>query len=272
MACLARHWTPVGLDDLVRAASTVCIPERAVAVTFDDGYLDALTMASPILQAFGIPATFFVNSDRLYEPHERWWDILERLFLTDRELPPELDIRTDRCHLRAPTRTAADRSHALDLINQTMWALGAEDRESIVSSVIRWSGGAVCLRGSHRVLTAEELRELGARPGHGIGAHTVHHLALSTQGHQTKQAEVIDDKSALEKALGRPVSLFSYPYGDFDAELVSVVRDAGFRAAFTVEAGSVSASTNRLLLPRCEITARQHHDFPRFLEAIATST
>ena len=37
----------------------------AVAVTLDDGYLDALTVASPILSELGVPATFFVNTDRL---------------------------------------------------------------------------------------------------------------------------------------------------------------------------------------------------------------
>src|SRR5262249_50451110 len=49
MACLARDWTPIGLDELARASAAGAIPERAVAVTLDDGYLDALTTASPIL-------------------------------------------------------------------------------------------------------------------------------------------------------------------------------------------------------------------------------
>ena len=96
----------------------------------------------------------------------------------------------------------------------------------------------------------------------------MHHLALTTQSRATKQAEVAADKAALEDTLGCPVSLFSYPYGDYDAELVTIVRDAGFRAAVTVDAGRVTALTNRLLLPRLEVTARMHRDFARQLEAI----
>ena len=80
MAYIRRECCPIGLDQLVDAAASGRIPERAVAVTFDDGYLDALTAASPILGDLGVPATFFVNTDRLDEEHERWWDIFERVF------------------------------------------------------------------------------------------------------------------------------------------------------------------------------------------------
>jgi peptidoglycan/xylan/chitin deacetylase (PgdA/CDA1 family) len=76
---------------------------------------------------------------------------------------------------------------------------------------------------------------------------------------ETKRREIVDDKAALERLLGRPVHLFAYPYGELDAESVAAVRDAGFRAAVTVNAGLVSAGGNRLLLPRVEIT-QPHHD------------
>jgi hypothetical protein len=49
MAYLARVYRPMRLDDLVWAAREGSLPERAVAVTFDDGYLDNLEVASPIL-------------------------------------------------------------------------------------------------------------------------------------------------------------------------------------------------------------------------------
>jgi peptidoglycan/xylan/chitin deacetylase (PgdA/CDA1 family)/glycosyltransferase involved in cell wall biosynthesis len=269
MACLARDWTPIGLDELARASAASAIPERAVAVTLDDGYLDALTTASPILQRFGIPATFFVNSDRLDEPHERWWDIIERVFLTSDALPPQLDLHASRYHVRASTRTPAERLAALEMVNQSAWTLDATERESLAASVIAWSGVDIRARESHRVLTRDELQMLASRPGHAIGAHTVHHLALTTQPHATKRAEVFSDKAALEGLLGCPISFFSYPYGDFDAELVTIVRDAGFRAAVTVDAGHVSAMTNRLLLPRHEVTVHMHDSFAVHMQTLA---
>jgi hypothetical protein len=79
---------------------------------------------------------------------------------------------------------------------------------------------------------------------------------------------VFDDKAALERLLGRPIHLFSYPYGDFDAELIGVVRDAGFLGAFTVQPGLVRSGSNRLLLPRYEVTRADGADFGRWLRQI----
>jgi peptidoglycan/xylan/chitin deacetylase (PgdA/CDA1 family) len=149
-----------------------------------------------------------------------------------------------------------------------MWTLGADERTSLASRIVAWSGASDCVRASHRLLTTDELRALASRPGHHVGAHTVHHLALTTQPRATKELEVAADKAALESALGCPVSLFSYPYGDYDAELVTIVRDAGFRAAFTVDGGAVTALTNRLLLPRQEVTRRMHSGFAQQLESL----
>jgi len=59
--------------------------------------------------------------------------------------------------------------------------------------------------------------------------------------------------------------VFSYPYGDFDADMLALVGEAGFRAAVTVQTGLVSAGTNRLLFPRYEVTPADHGRFPHRL-------
>jgi len=127
-------------------------------------------------------------------------------------------------------------------------------------------------RSTHRVMVAEEIRALASRRGHTIGAHTVNHLALSTQPLDTKRCEVLHDKSVLEQTLGRPVTLFSYPYGDFDTELVSVVREAGFLAAVTVNPGAVTRATDLMLMPRHEVKTQQYDRFAEWLDGIVRST
>jgi peptidoglycan/xylan/chitin deacetylase (PgdA/CDA1 family) len=254
MDYLRRTFCPMSLEDLVCAAASGNIPDRAVAVTLDDGYVDALTTASPILLEHRIPATFFVNSDRLSEPHERWWDILERIFLIEPDVPPTLALDVAGRRQRLPTSTRAERIEALEQLNRAAWTLDAGARLDMAAAVAAWSGTAAEARAAHRVLTGSEVRELADRPGHTIGAHTIHHLALTTQPIDTKRREVVANKGTLETLLQRPVDLFAYPYGDFDGEVTGVVRDAGFRAGFTIQTGLVSAATNRLLLPRCEVS------------------
>ncbi|HMD37383.1 MAG TPA: trifunctional glycosyltransferase/class I SAM-dependent methyltransferase/polysaccharide deacetylase [Vicinamibacterales bacterium] len=233
MRTLSEQFAPIALDDLVRLAEDGSIPDNAVAVTFDDGYLDALTTASPILMEFGIPATFFVNSDRLDEPHERWWDIVERV-------------------VRDTT--------VADALNARAWPMDARGRAQLLAEVLASTGADASPRSSHRVMTTSELGELASRPGHTIGGHTTNHLALTLHGRDAKRREIADDRAALGRALGRPVDLFSYPYGDFDGETVAVVREAGYRAAVTVASGVILAGCDRLLLPRYEVPTRERVD------------
>jgi peptidoglycan/xylan/chitin deacetylase (PgdA/CDA1 family) len=234
MRCLKRDFMPMPLAELADAAAAGRIPERAAAVTLDDGYLDALTTASPILMELGIPATFFVNTERLDEEHERWFDMLERVFA----------------------------GQELDDLNRKAWPMDADDRRALVAEALARAGGQREHRQTHRVLTGSELRELANRPGHTIGGHTTHHLALPTQTDATKRDEVLQNKAALERLLETPVHLFSYPYGDFDAATLAIIREAGYRAAVTVQPKPLSMAVNPLLLPRFEITSR---DYLRFL-------
>jgi len=68
-------YTPVSLEDvLAYYRDRVPLPERAVLITFDDGYLDNLENAVPVLRRHGYPAVLFVPIGYLDEsrplPHD----------------------------------------------------------------------------------------------------------------------------------------------------------------------------------------------------------
>ena len=71
----------VGLDAMVEALRNGDdLPDRAVAITFDDGYLSIYEEAFPMLQSFGFPFTLFLSTgpiDRQLRNYMSWEQVSE---------------------------------------------------------------------------------------------------------------------------------------------------------------------------------------------------
>ncbi|HKC23705.1 MAG TPA: polysaccharide deacetylase family protein, partial [Thermoanaerobaculia bacterium] len=87
MKALRAIASPVALARIAGALGGGEIPQRAVAVTFDDGYADNHAAALPVLERHGVPATVFVTTGFVGQPLEMWWDQLERILLVPGTLP-----------------------------------------------------------------------------------------------------------------------------------------------------------------------------------------
>src|SRR5690606_17833485 len=101
----------------------------------------------------------------------------------------------------------------------------------------------------------------GQNPLFSIGAHTVHHAMLgeSTPAHQA--FEIYASKHMLEQWLGRPVTAFAYPYGNFTPVTRDLIREAGYAHAVSTEARAVSATDDRFSLPRMQVKNWCVHEF-----------
>ncbi len=59
-----NDFSVIGLDTLIEALRNgKPVPDRAVAITFDDGYASIYSEAFPMLQSFGYPFTLFLSTD-----------------------------------------------------------------------------------------------------------------------------------------------------------------------------------------------------------------
>lgn len=269
MAYLRSHFRPVALRDLVRAAAAGRLPDRAVAVTLDDGYLDALTTASPILASLGIPATFFVNTAPLSAQGyvETFGDVVARALLVEAEMPGSLAIDLGGERIDLPMGNREERAAAFEHLYPRARRLDVAGRARLVRDLEAWLGRALAPRPSHRLLTADEVRELAGRPGHAIGAHTRSHLWLTEHDAATQIDEVGGGRRELEDVLGRAVDLFAYTYGAFADQTVSAVRSQGFCSAVTVEPGALRGEVDLWRLPRLEVKRGSLEAFVDLLHA-----
>jgi hypothetical protein len=90
----------ISLEDLVQAVRRGTIPKRAVAITFDDGYADNLTLAYPVLRRLGLPATIFATSQREQNDWDRDSELAGRGLLNPGQLAEMSPLVSVGAHTR----------------------------------------------------------------------------------------------------------------------------------------------------------------------------
>jgi len=250
MAWLASDCTVLPLGELVERADRRTLPNRAVAITFDDGYADTLTNAAPILSQYGLPATCFVATEDLDASHVFWWDRLAMLLLGPGSRPDTLALELPDGPHRLATATSGERLFAHGLVYHAIVAVSVAAREGVLAQVAAWAPGVACDKDCRR-MSADELRALASH-GIGIGAHTVHHPKLPTQDHATQVREMADSRVELERIAGVPVTHMAYPFGAFDEETLTAAGEAGLTHAFTCEPRALVSGDAPLRLPRLD--------------------
>ncbi len=101
-------------------------------------------------------------------------------------------------------------------------------------------------------LDADQIRELD-RAGMDVGDHTAHHVDLRLLTPSELRLETAGSRQVLERVLGHPVYFFAYPFGDFNATVLSAVRAAGFTMAYTTQGGTTERSSAPLTMPRIHV-------------------
>jgi peptidoglycan/xylan/chitin deacetylase (PgdA/CDA1 family) len=280
METLARDWSPLSLAELVEGFVRRRLPERAVAVTFDDGYADNLEVAAPILLEHGIPATLFVTTEVIDSGALPWWDELASLLLEPAELPARLTLSSGGGRWEIPPLAAGERGsaanasrpweaepgtrlHAFYDVWLAVRALDVPTREASLDEIAEWAGAP---RPSGRVLlTWEQLRELAALPGFDLGAHTLTHPALPNCSPEEARAEVAGGADRLRARAGVEAEQLAYPFGAWTRSVARLVAELGFRAAYTTDGNAISWSSSPHAFPRVPAEGHAPGEFARLL-------
>jgi peptidoglycan/xylan/chitin deacetylase (PgdA/CDA1 family) len=103
------------------------------------------------------------------------------------------------------------------------------------------------------LMSAARLRVLSDDPFIDLGSHTVDHVSMRQVAPQEMRKQAMESRRSLEDLTGRPVTLFSYPFGqrdDFSPATEAVLRETGYEAAVTTCWGTRNAPADVLRLRR----------------------
>jgi peptidoglycan/xylan/chitin deacetylase (PgdA/CDA1 family) len=274
LAYLRRHFTVLPVQEVVqRLARGEPLRPGTVSITFDDGYLDNLQVAAPALERQGLPWSLYVTTGEIESGRPFWWDrVIRAVAVTDRRRLDlaELDgpeafraaVGAASCSL-APKHRRATLTRLLD----ALWCLPIEAAMVCVERLeAHLAAGVPAELGPQAPrLSPAQLRELVARGGVEIGAHTVEHPNLALQPAAQVLHEMNTSRRDLEALLDQPVPGFVYPGGRMSDAVIEQARGAGFLYALSTESRLNELPTDLMRLGRIGMPDSGPADFRRAL-------
>jgi peptidoglycan/xylan/chitin deacetylase (PgdA/CDA1 family) len=228
MRFLSRRRRVIDLDSFIEgAAAGREFPVGAVVLTFDDGYLDNLTVAAPILKRYKLPATLYLPTGYITRGENQWADVLYSAFRLRRSRFVEVSGQG-----RADLNVDRDRTGAYETLSQRLLTSGYSDRSQLLDDVVRQLDPES--QPDRQTLNWSEVRGLAEDiPGFSIGVHTHDHLDLTSFSTSETQREMSQSIDCFESEMGYKPIHFSFPYGRSSGELLKQLPGLGLASAMT---------------------------------------
>jgi peptidoglycan/xylan/chitin deacetylase (PgdA/CDA1 family) len=255
-ACLAffvRHYAVVSLWDVLASIDGAGrLPDRALLITFDDGYADNLLYATPLLRRRGLAAAVFVSSCVLGRRERLWTEDL--LWLHKSGALDENKIVALRAAIAKEGFPAA--KSLVEIVRA-----GAQWPHDRVERILSESGIVLPSCPERQMLEWRELPLL-AQAGIAIGAHGATHSAFPYAEHLARELE--EPRQQIAEALGPltegSAGTLSFPHGLFSDVIVAEARRWDYRLFFTTAEELMPVEAGRPLrdlIGRINVDARR---------------
>ncbi|MFD3000908.1 polysaccharide deacetylase family protein [Pontibacter toksunensis] len=285
---LKEEYKVVPVRELVERHNKGNIKRNSIGITFDDGYIDNFLVAKPLLEKYGLPATFFIASGNVGQPGEFWWDELEHLMLFSDSLPATVDMEVGGERIIFDLKEEAQLSNSLQQQHKAwkaceetpptkrsqlfykLWEnlkpLPPAMQQAQMQQIRDWSGVAVAARADCRSMSRDQLQDLGRSELFDLGVHTVSHAALAFHPPLVQEKEILENKNFLQEIARNHVDLLTYPYGNYNHESMAVAGKAALKAAFTTEEKVIARSAHPYRLGRFQVKNLAAPEFRKQLQ------
>jgi peptidoglycan/xylan/chitin deacetylase (PgdA/CDA1 family) len=271
----------VSTGELVRQLMSGRLKNRCVALTFDDGYLDNYTTAKPLLEQYGVPATFFITGSYLGGKQPFWWDELEHIIVHTKKLPPvfsvffkgekivfdltgEEELTEDlilRHTLYKANAPSTRRSHLYVQLWKSFSPLRRNDQLELMQVIREWAGLSEDETMLEGAMSQDQVKQMAENPLFTIGGHSQNHPSLPHHPEEIQRMEIAGNQSRLEQLTERKIDLFAYPSGKYNEATIGILMALQFSAAFATRQKCVFKNTDMFEISRQQVKNRKPEKF-----------
>ncbi|MFL5615338.1 MAG: polysaccharide deacetylase family protein [Gemmatimonadaceae bacterium] len=219
------------LGEALERCATGTLPERAVALTFDDGFADFAVRALPVLRELDMRATVYLTT-----------------YYCGRQIPiPDLALPY---LLWQASKRALDLSAFVAELGIDVTKASAAEKHALVERVADASGFGYETLVRTRLFQIMSREEVAALPAELVD------VELHTHRHQPPDdasrflSDLAENREHIVRLRGRVPAHLCYPSGCYRRDLLPSLRQHGIRSATTCIPGYMTAATDGLLIPR----------------------
>jgi peptidoglycan/xylan/chitin deacetylase (PgdA/CDA1 family) len=248
--------TVLSLEDALACVTNGDLPERATALTFDDGSYDFYKIAWPILKEFGYPVTLYLTTyycEHQYPVPPGIWRYL---------LWNARSAKFNACLLfgKDVLFDLSDESGRAKALTQIWSWVKSENMDghqkneftAKLAEILDVDFAALCRNRILHLVSRAEVREL-ARQGVSVQMHTHRH------SNPVERRAFLEDvqlsRERIAAMTGSEPGHFCYPDGIYTKECADWLRDFGIKSATTCEVGLYGHDKDPMLIPRLIVTS-----------------
>lgn len=206
----------IAIDELLTIYKTQNnLNEKLALITFDDGWQGNLKLV-PILEKYKVYCTFFIVTEAI-ENGNFWWEY----------------VKYSAKKKSIESLKKIDNQNRNELITK-------------IKSTIKLKRSA---------MTRQELIEFSKNNYVTIGSHTVSHPITTKCGDDELENEFLTSKLTLEKWLNKPVNYFAFPNGDFNERDIKLLKNSGYKCAFSTQSDLITEASDIYKLPRRSVNS-----------------
>lgn len=242
-----KNFDVVSLEEICRMQQENFIPKRrTIALTFDDGFLNNLQVALPLLEKYNLPATFFICSTSLLEKsYIHPSDLLDVIGYASGEAVINGQHFVKSRHHLINRETGENAYQYINSLPYREWEMVMEDlrtRYDVIKLTQRIDDEVF------KVVSKETITGFADSDKATIGSHSHHHVNLARLSAEEIVEQLTTSKKILDQHAPKPVDIIAFPYGYYNDSVVSLSREAGYK--YLIAAGDVEKKYSGKVFPR----------------------